>query len=70
MADTSARIARHRLDSILVEDRILLPAQDLKDDARELLHRLRDDHPKALSTGRARRIGDGQPTTTTKDPAR
>jgi len=69
MADTSARIARRRLDAILVEDRILLPAQDLKDDARALLHRLRDDHPRALSEGRARRIGDIDPTTT-KDPAR
>lgn len=56
----SARIARQRLDAILLEDRILLPAQDVKDDAREALRRAREDFPRVMSDRRDRRAEDNE----------
>lgn len=47
----SAHIARRRLEAILLEDRILTPAQEVKDDAREALRRVRASIREARATG-------------------
>lgn len=54
----TAAIARRRLEAILLEDRILTPAQDVKDDAREALLRVRADFPRVMSDRRDRRVTD------------
>lgn len=51
----SAAIARRRLEAILLEDRTLTPAQDVKDDA---LRRVREDFPRVMIPRRDRRVTD------------